>query len=72
MATDTGDRIGHDRATDQTLAEWCEEYRATAPMHSSGQRWTVPPSECAQSALFWLSDYRVTSVHGGAVWLMPR
>ena len=69
MATD---RIGHDRATDPTLAEWCEEYRAVAQFYSSGQWVAVPPSEVAQSALFWLSDYRVTSIHGGAVWLMPR
>lgn len=58
----------------QTLAEWAESSPVAPQTHANGAIWIAlgPLSEPKYWSLWMLSDYRVTSVTGGSVWLVAR
>lgn len=56
-----------------TLAGWAEQSKY-APKHWKNGVYTVPQvePEDSQRLLWRLSDYLVSSVTGGSIWLIPR
>jgi len=58
----------------QTLAEWADSSPVAPRTHKDGAVWVGigPLSEPKYWSLWMLSDYAVTSVTGGSVWLRPR
>lgn len=57
-----------------TLHEWEQQSGETTHLHPSGARWIAYASLSMDDyrELFHLSDYLVSSVIGGTVWLVPR
>jgi hypothetical protein len=58
----------------QTLAQWSEFSPSTPQQHPGGALWVAigPLTEPKYWSLWMLSDYRVSSVSGGSVWLVKR
>jgi hypothetical protein len=56
-----------------TLAEWAERSKYAPRKHASGA-YHVPQvePEDSQRLLWHLTDYLVSSVTGGSIWLVPR
>ncbi len=56
-----------------TLAQWAEKSPYRVSMHSSGCMVTAwNPSYVGYGDLFHLSDYVVSSIEAGTVWLVSR
>jgi hypothetical protein len=58
-----------------TLAEWLQDCPYIARPHGQGGAMVLPDSgvsERKRAQLSTLSDYRVSSVTGGSIWLIPR
>ncbi len=58
-----------------TLVQWSEIYNGYIGNHESGAKYiagSVYLAECAYKKLWTLSDFRVSSVLGGTIWLLRK